>query len=81
MPPAQSPMGASLLAMNDNAVNLMKTKTPETQLSQEEKAAYDARFRAQVQACLDDPRPSISNEGTKQLMAAKREKIKKAISP
>ncbi|WP_090473877.1 hypothetical protein [Pseudomonas migulae] len=59
----------------------MKTKIPETQLSPEEKAAYDAWFRAQVQASLDDPRPSVSNEEAKRLMAAKREKIKKAISP
>jgi hypothetical protein len=54
----------------------MKTKIPETQPSQE-KAAYDAWFRAQVQASLDDPRPSIPDEEARQLMAVKREKLRK----
>ncbi|MHC8311670.1 type II toxin-antitoxin system RelB family antitoxin [Pseudomonas sp. BF-RE-01] len=63
-------------AKNDNAVNLMKTKIPETQSSRE-KAAYDAWFRAQVQASLDDPRPSIPDEEARQLMAVKREKLRK----
>lgn len=63
-------------AKSDNAVNLMKTKIPETQPSQE-KEAYDAWFRAQVQASLDDPRPSIPDEEARQLMASKREKLRK----
>ncbi|WP_223413712.1 MULTISPECIES: hypothetical protein [unclassified Pseudomonas] len=54
----------------------MKTKIPETQSSRE-KAAYDAWFRAQVQASLDDPRPSIPDEEARQLMAVKREKLRK----
>lgn len=64
----QSPVGASLLAMNDNAVCLMKNA---------DKAAYDAWFKAQVQASLDDPRPSIPNDEAKRLMATKRDKLQK----
>jgi hypothetical protein len=65
-----------LPAKNDNAVCLMKTKMPDTQQPLE-KAAYDAWFREQVQASLDDPRPSIPNEEVKRLMAIKREKLQK----
>jgi hypothetical protein len=54
----------------------MKTKTSETQRSLE-KAAYDAWFRAQVQASLNDSRPSIPEEEAKQLMEIKREKSRK----
>ncbi|MGY2202027.1 antitoxin PaaA2 family protein [Pseudomonas gingeri] len=41
-----------------------------------EAAAYDAWFRAQVQASVDDPRPSISDEEARQLFAAKREALR-----
>jgi hypothetical protein len=47
----------SLLAKNDNAVCLMKIKTPATQQSLE-KAAHDAWFIAQVQASLDGLAPA-----------------------
>jgi hypothetical protein len=67
---------ASLLAKNDNAVYLMKNNKPDTQKPLE-KTAYDAWFREQVQASLDDPRPSISDEEAKRSMAIKREKIRK----
>ncbi|KJZ36301.1 hypothetical protein VC33_17395 [Pseudomonas fluorescens] len=63
-------------AMNDNAVHLMKYKTLDTQLPLD-KAAYDAWFKAQVQASLDDPRLSIPNEEVKRLMAIKRDKLRK----
>ncbi|WP_256577279.1 MULTISPECIES: hypothetical protein [Pseudomonas] len=62
--------------MNDNAVHLMKYKTLDTQLPLD-KAAYDAWFKAQVQASLDDPRLSIPNEEVKRLMAIKRDKLRK----
>jgi hypothetical protein len=54
----------------------MKTKMPDDQQPLE-KAAYDAWFRAQVQASIDDPRPSIPDEEAKRLMAIKREKLRK----
>ncbi|WLI12365.1 MULTISPECIES: hypothetical protein [Pseudomonas] len=54
--------------MNDNAVCLMKNA---------DKVAYEAWFRAQVQASLDDPRPSIPNDEAKRLMAIKRDKLLK----
>ncbi|WLG85177.1 hypothetical protein PSH97_01220 [Pseudomonas cucumis] len=54
--------------MNDNAVGLMKNA---------DKVAYEAWFRAQVQASLDDPRPSIPNDEAKRLMAIKRDKLLK----
>jgi hypothetical protein len=69
-------VGASLLAKNDNAVNLMKNKTPDTQEPLEQ-AAYNAWFKAQVQAGLDDPRPSIPDEEAKRLMAIEREKLRR----
>jgi hypothetical protein len=65
-----------LPAMNDNVVHLMKYKTLDTQLPLD-KEAYDAWFRAQVQASFDDSRPSISNEEVKRLMAIKRDKLRK----
>ncbi|AWM89704.1 hypothetical protein DJ564_02240 [Pseudomonas sp. 31-12] len=42
-------------------------------------AAYDAWFIRQVQASIDDPRPSISDEDARKLMAEKREKIRRGI--
>ncbi|WLG90736.1 hypothetical protein PSH72_01210 [Pseudomonas cucumis] len=42
-----------------------------------DKVAYEAWFRAQVQASLDDPRPSIPNDEAKRLMAIKRDKLLK----
>ncbi|WP_429441315.1 hypothetical protein [Pseudomonas sp. ILQ215 TE3946] len=62
--------------MNDNAVCLMKNETSDAQ-RQLDKAAYGTWFRAQVQASLDDPRPSIPNEEVKRVMAIKREKLRK----
>jgi hypothetical protein len=62
--------------MNDNGVHLMKYKTLDTQLPLDN-AAYDAWFRAQVQASLDDPRPSIPDDEAKRLMAIKRDKLRK----
>ncbi|ANI57816.1 antitoxin PaaA2 family protein [Pseudomonas sp. GR 6-02] len=55
-------------AKNDNAVCLMKNT---------DKAACDAWFRAQVQASLNDPRPSIPDGEAKRLMAIKRDKLQK----
>ncbi|RKS21568.1 hypothetical protein BJ917_3512 [Pseudomonas sp. WPR_5_2] len=69
-------MGASLLAKNDNAVDLMKNNKPDAQQLLEQ-AAYDAWFREQVQASLNDPRPSIPDEEAKRLMAIKRENLRK----
>ncbi|MBV6751203.1 hypothetical protein KV580_12890 [Pseudomonas chlororaphis] len=42
-----------------------------------EAAAYDEWFKTQVQASIDDPRPSISDEDARQLFAAKREALRK----
>ncbi|CAN7198029.1 hypothetical protein ABH908_000658 [Pseudomonas frederiksbergensis] len=49
---------------------------PDTQ-QRLDKAAYDAWFKAQVQTSLDAPRPSISDEEVKHLMAIKRDKLQK----
>ena len=65
-----------MLAKNDNAVSLMKNKIPDTQEPLEQ-AAYDAWFKAQVKAGLDDLRPSIPDEEAKRLMAIKREKLRR----
>jgi hypothetical protein len=64
-----------LPAKNDNSVYLMKTKMPKTQ-QQLDKEAYDAWFRAQVQASIDDPRPSIPDEEARRIFAIKREKLR-----
>ncbi|MHC8398423.1 antitoxin PaaA2 family protein [Pseudomonas sp. MDT1-17] len=40
-------------------------------------AAYEAWFIRQVQASIDDPRPSISDEEVRKLMAEKREKLRR----
>jgi len=42
-----------------------------------DEAAYEAWFIEQVQAGIDDPRPSISDEEARKLMAEKREKIRR----
>ena len=42
-----------------------------------EAAAYDNWFRAQVQASLDDPRPSIPDTEVKAHFAAKRDALRK----
>jgi hypothetical protein len=39
-------------------------------------AAYDEWFRKQVQASIDDPRPSVSDEEVRRIFAAKREAIR-----
>ena len=44
-----------------------------------EAAAYDKWFRAQVQASLDDPRPSIPNATVKKHFAAKRKAVEKQL--
>ena len=41
-----------------------------------EAAAYDKWFRAQVQASIDDPRPSVSAEAARTEFAAKRETLR-----
>ena len=41
-----------------------------------EAAAYDKWFRAQVQASIDDPRPSVSDEDARAEFAAKREALR-----
>ncbi|MHC8369698.1 antitoxin PaaA2 family protein [Pseudomonas sp. MDT1-85] len=53
----------------------MKNEMSATQ--QLDKAAYDAWFRAQVQASLDDPRPSIPDEEVRHLKSIKRDKLQK----
>jgi hypothetical protein len=42
-----------------------------------EAAAYDAWFRGQVQASIDDPRPSLSNDQARTHMAARRQALLK----
>ncbi len=44
-----------------------------------EAAAYDAWFRAQVQASVDDPRPSIPGEDVKAHFAEKRAALRERI--
>ncbi|MDN3221893.1 antitoxin PaaA2 family protein [Pseudomonas nunensis] len=66
-------------AKNENPVYLMKTKMPDAQQHQHqrlEKEAYDAWFRAQVQASIDEPRPSIPDEEVRRMIAIKRDKLR-----
>ncbi|KEY59257.1 hypothetical protein [Serratia sp. DD3] len=42
-----------------------------------EAAAYDAWFREQVQASMDDPRPAVSNEEAKHQFAARKAALRK----
>ena len=42
-----------------------------------EAAAYDAWFREQVQASIDDPRPSLSHDQARTHMAARRQALLK----
>lgn len=44
-----------------------------------EDAAYNKWFRAQVQASLDDPRPSIPDATVKKHFAAKRKAVEKQL--
>jgi len=44
-----------------------------------EAAAHDAWFRAQVQASIDDPRPSLSAEDAAKQMASQREQLRQRI--
>lgn len=44
-----------------------------------EAAAHDAWFRAQVQASIDDPRPSLNPVEAAQQMAAQREQLRQSI--
>ena len=46
-----------------------------------EAAAYDAWFREQVQASIDDPGPSLSNDQTRTEMAARRQALLKRAGP
>ncbi|MCO8310587.1 antitoxin PaaA2 family protein [Pseudomonas mandelii] len=47
----------------------------ETQI---DNAAYEAWFIQQVQASIDDPRPSIPDEEVRRLMAKKRDLLKRS---
>jgi hypothetical protein len=42
-----------------------------------EAAAHDTWFREQVQASIDDPRPSVGNDQARTLMAARRQALLK----
>lgn len=44
-------------------------------------AAYDSWFREQVQASIDDPRPSIDDEQARKRFAAKRAALTKRAAP
>ena len=56
----------------------MKDKAPRKDCEvQIDNAAYEAWFIKQVQASIDDPRPSISDEEVRKLMAEKREKLRR----
>lgn len=46
--------------------------------AQIDNAAYEAWFIKQVQASLDDPRQSISDEEAKRLMSEKRDSLKRS---
>ncbi len=41
-----------------------------------EAAAYEEWYREQVQASIDDPRPSVSDEDARRIFAAKRDAIR-----
>jgi len=81
MPARASLWEPGLPAMNDDTAHLMKTNMPDTEHLLE-KEAYDTWLRAQVQASIDDSRPSIPDEEARRIFAIKRENIqqeKKAV--
>jgi hypothetical protein len=46
--------------------------------AQIDNAAYEAWFIQQVQASIDDPRPSIPDDEVRRLMAKKRDLLKRS---
>lgn len=56
----------------------MKDKAPrENSEASIDNAAYVAWFIGQVQASIDDPIPSISDENARKLMVEKREELRR----
>jgi hypothetical protein len=73
----------SLDASNyDSAVATRQTRkdASERMKHAHEAAAYDKWFRAQVQASIDDPRPSIPHEQVTAEFAERREALRKKIA-
>ena len=56
----------------------MTEKTPDNDSEAQIDAAYEAWFIKQVQASIDDPRPSIPDNEARRLMAKKRDLLKRS---
>ncbi len=67
-------------AVNYDPASLKETRSrpdrAEAMKNAHESAAYDKWFRAQVQASLDDPRPSIPHEIVRAKFAARRQALR-----
>jgi len=66
------------------AVRMLLTRTANEgalPFTQPDSAAYDAWFRAKVQAALDDPRPGISREELDRRMAGRRAAARARLRP
>ncbi|WP_447787910.1 MULTISPECIES: antitoxin PaaA2 family protein [Pseudomonas] len=56
----------------------MTDKTPDNDSEAQIDAAYEAWFIKQVQASIDDPRPSIPDDEARRLMAKERDLLKRS---
>lgn len=69
-------------ATSYDAVTLTSARRPdraEALKRAHEAAAYDRWLREQVQASLDDPRPSVADETARALFSARKEALRKAV--
>jgi hypothetical protein len=70
---AEFKSGAAAKSTNDNRSAVASERMKRAHQA----AAYDTWFRAQVQASIDDPRPSIADDAVRRQFAAKREALRK----
>lgn len=66
-------------AANDKPTDKRRELASERMKRAHEAAAYDAWFREQVKASIDDPRPGIPHEQVKADMAKQKARLRKAI--
>jgi len=71
---------AAAKSSDRNAAQLLRDFMRNFVRQQQEAAEYDAWFRRQVQAAIDDPRPSIPGEEVEAKFAAKREALRKRLN-
>lgn len=70
-------------AINYDPLSQKTTKRPDRSVALKrahEAAAYDTWFRTQVQASIDDPRPSVANEDVRMAFAKRKGALRKLVS-